>query len=72
MLPTSPQLSPSHDSVVQLEVSCEVLQRLLTQRGLAVCELRCLSADSRQRVRDIVKACATERASERQVWQGCD
>ena len=55
----------NRDAVVQLEVSCAVLQRLITERGISVCELRCLSADSRQRVRNIVKACAIECACER-------
>lgn len=66
MLPTSEDpVKP--DTVVQLEVSCAVLQRLITERGISVCELRCLSADSRQRVRNIVKDCAIKYACERKA-----
>lgn len=51
-----------HTENVQLEIPSHVLQRLLSERGLCVCELRCLSAESRQRLRDIVKTCAIRKA----------
>lgn len=43
--------------MVQLELPREVLQRLLRDRGLAACELRCLNGHSRSLVREAVKDC---------------
>lgn len=43
--------------MVQLELPCEVLQRLLRDHRLVACELRCLNGRSRQLVREAVKNC---------------
>ncbi|MFT6682545.1 MAG: hypothetical protein ACJAQ8_002869 [Haliea salexigens] len=64
----TPEFSASnleHEEKVQLEISCHVLQRLLSERGLSVCELRCLSTDSRHRLRNIVKTCSMGCANRR-------
>lgn len=55
--------------MVQLELPCEVLQRLLRDHRLVACELRCLTGHSRQLVREAVKNClrtAVERQRESQ------
>ena len=43
--------------MVQLEVPCEVLRRLLRDHRLVACELRCLNGHSRDLVREAVKDC---------------
>ncbi|MFO7551753.1 MAG: hypothetical protein R6W80_10125 [Haliea sp.] len=43
--------------MVQLEVPCEVLRRLLRDHRLVACELRCLNGRSRELVREAVRDC---------------
>lgn len=43
--------------MVQLELPCEVLRRLLRDHRLVACELRCLNGHSRDLVREAVKDC---------------
>lgn len=43
--------------MVQLEVPCEVLRRLLRDHRLVAGELRCLNGHSRDLVREAVKDC---------------
>lgn len=62
-----PPASPPE--MVQLEVPCEVLRRLLRDHRLVACELRCLNGHSRDLVREAVKDClrtAVERRRESQ------